>query len=416
MPTFFTRFHGYFQVPVLPLAFTREYLQGLGTLRPPYRFVVLGFSSPVRRLDQPQTRMAIFYFWTFTMKNFSAYRIFEENAVGRFVALTLDDLDPGEVVIRSHYSSVNYKDALAATGAGKVIRRFPCVAGVDVSGVVERSTDARFTPGDEVLVTGYGMGVSHDGGFAEYVRVPADWVVPLPQGLTLFDAMALGTAGFTAALSIHRLEQNELRPENGKVLVTGATGGVASLAIQMLAQLGYRVVALTGKESEHDYLKSLGACEILSRNDLTMGTRPLEKSLWAGALDSVGGDTLGWLTRTMQQNGVIASFCNAGGIELHTTVMPFILRGVRLIGVDSAATEMPLRREIWRRLGCDPSSFDTSGALRTGPSTGLRTGLYPKQLNQVVHVLPFERLPEAFPPMLQGKARGRTVIQFACVP
>src|SRR5665811_17535 len=289
------------------------------------------------------------------MTAFRAYRIFEENgqSAGRFVELRLDDLDSGEVVIKSHYSSVNYKDALAATGAGKVIRRFPCVGGVDVAGVVESSTDARFTAGDEVLVTGYGMGVDHDGGFAEYVHVPADWVVPLPPGLTLFDSMALGTAGFTAALSIHRLEQNELRPENGKVIVTGATGGVASLAIQMLAQLGYQVVALTGKDSEHDYLKSMGAADILSRRDLSMGTRPLEKAQWAGALDAVGGETLAWLTRSMQQNGVIASFGNAGGIELHTTVMPFILRGVRLIGIDSAATAMLVRSQIWQRLATD---------------------------------------------------------------
>ncbi len=325
---------------------------------------------------------------------FRAYRIFEENgsSAGRFVELRLSDLDPGEVVIKSHYSSVNYKDALAATGEGKVIRRFPCVGGVDVSGVVESSTDVRFKPGDEVLVTGYGMGVSHDGGFAEYVRVPADWVVPRPAGLTLFDTMALGTAGFAAALSIHRLEQNELRPENGKIIVTGATGGVASLAIQMLAQRGYHVVALTGKDSEHDYLKSLGAAEILSRHDLLMGTRPLEKAQWAGALDAVGGETLAWLTRSMQQNGVIASFGNAGGIELHTTVMPFILRGVRLIGIDSAATAMPLRREIWQRLS---------------------TELYPRLLAQVVHGVPFEQLPEICSQMVHGKSRGRTVIQFA---
>ena len=199
------------------------------------------------------------------MNKFSAYRIFEESgqSSARFVDLTLDDLDPGEVVIQTHYSSVNYKDALAATGAGKVIRRLPCVGGVDAAGVVASSSDARFKPDDEVIVTGYGMGVDHDGGYAEYVRVPADWVVPLPQGLTLFDTMAIGTAGFAAALSIHRLEQNDLRPENGKVIVTGATGGVSSLAIQMLAQLGYHVVALTGKDSEHDYLKSLGVAEIL---------------------------------------------------------------------------------------------------------------------------------------------------------
>ena len=357
-------------------------------------------------------------------QKFSAYRIFEENgkSAGRFVELTLNDLDPGEVVIQTHYSSVNYKDALAAAGAGKVIRRFPCVGGVDVAGVVMSSDDARFKAGDEVIVTGYGMGVDHDGGFAEYVRVPADWVVllrhgaaeptgagatashllqqaagsasnvsevPLPQGLTLFDAMALGTTGFTAALSIHRLEQNELSPEKGKVIVTGATGGVASLAIQMLVQLGYHVVALTGKDSEHDYLKSLGVSEILSRSDLVMGTRPLEKVQWAGALDAMGGDTLAWLTRTMQQNGVIASFGNAGGAELRTTVLPFILRGVRLIGIDSAATAMPLRRQIWQRLATD---------------------LNPKQLSNVAQAVAFSELPNIFPLMLQGKLSGRVVV------
>ena len=333
--------------------------------------------------------------------SFPAYRIFEQDgkSTGRFVVLTLGDLDPGEVVVQAHYSSVNYKDALAATGAGKVIRRFPCVGGVDAAGVVVSSSDARFKTGDEVIVTGYGMGVDHDGGFAEYVRVPADWVVPLPEGLMLLDAMALGTAGFTAALSIHRLEQNELSPQKGKVIVTGATGGVASLAIQMLAQLGYHLVALTGKDSEHDYLKSLGAAEILSRKDVVMGTRPLEKAQWAGALDAVGGETLAWLTRTMQQNGVIASFGNAGGIPLNTTVMPFILRGVRLIGIDSAATAMPLRRQIWQRLATDHS---------TGPRTGLR----PKLLKQIAQVVPFAELPSIFPLMLQGKLRGRTVVEI----
>ncbi|MDH4235423.1 MAG: oxidoreductase [Gallionella sp.] len=325
------------------------------------------------------------------MSLFRAYRIFELDgkSSGRFVDLTLDELDPGEVVIQTHYSGVNYKDALAATGAGKVVRRFPCVGGVDVAGVVADSRDARFKAGDEVLVTGYGMGVDHDGGFAEFARVPADWVVPLPQGLSLYEAMAIGTAGFTAALSIHRLEQNELSPQQGKVIVTGATGGVASLAIQMLAQRGYHVVALTGKDHEHGYLKSLGASEILSRGELAMGTRPLEKAQWAGALDAIGGDTLAWLTRTMQQHGVIASFGNAGGIELHTTVMPFILRGVRLIGIDSAATAMPLRRLIWQRLA---------------------TGLRPKLLEKVAHLEPFAALPQVFPSMLQGKLCGRTVV------
>jgi NADPH2:quinone reductase len=325
------------------------------------------------------------------MQSFRAYRIFEQDGLstGRFVELTLNDLDPGEVVIQTHYSSLNYKDALAATGAGKIIRRFPCVGGVDAAGVVVSSEDGRFKPGDEVIVTGYGMGVDHDGGFAEYVRAPADWVVPLPSGLSLWDLMALGTAGFTAALSIHRLEQNELTPERGRVIVTGATGGVGSLAIQMLAQRGYHVVALTGKDGEHDYLRSLGAAEILSRKDVAMGMRPLEKAQWAGALDAVGGETLGWLTRTMQQNGVIASFGNAGGIELHTTVMPFILRGVRLIGIDSAATAMPLRREIWQRLADD---------------------LKPQRLEQVAHTVPFDELPRLCAELLRGGLRGRTVL------
>lgn len=327
------------------------------------------------------------------MKKFRAYRIFNENGKtsSRFVDMTLDELDPGEVVIRTAYSSVNYKDALAATGVGKIIRRFPCVGGVDAVGVVESSLDARFQPGDEVIVTGYDMGVAHDGGFAEYVRVPADWVVRLPSGLSLFEAMALGTAGFTAALAIHRLEQNDLKPENGKVLVTGATGGVGSLAIQMLAQLGYHVVALTGKDSEHAYLKSLGASEILPRSEIDLtSTRALEQAQWAGALDAVGGTTLSWLLRSMQQNGVIASFGNAGGAELHTTVYPFILRGVRLIGVDSAATAMPLREKIWRRLANE---------------------LHPSKLKSAVRTIPFSQLPEAFHTMLHGLSHGRVVVE-----
>ena len=327
--------------------------------------------------------------------SFRAYRIFnEENkTVSRWADLTLNDLDPGEVVIRAAFSSVNYKDALAATGAGKVIRRFPCVGGIDVSGVVESSLDARFKPGDEVLVTGYDMGMVHDGGYAELVRVPADWVVRLPQGLSLHDAMALGTAGFTAALSIYRLQQNEVKPENGKVVVTGATGGVGSLAIGILKRLGYHVVAITGKDSEHEYLKSLGAQEVMPCSAMDLNsTRPLEKAQWAAALDAVGGATLAWLTRTMQQNGVIASFGNAGGVELHTTVLPFILRGVRLIGIDSATTAMPLRQEIWRRLANE---------------------WRPPQLDMLAHTIAFEQLPQIFPKMLSGESRGRTVVKIA---
>jgi putative YhdH/YhfP family quinone oxidoreductase len=328
------------------------------------------------------------------MNQFSAYRIFEENgkSIGKLEQLSLDDLDAGEVVIRTHYSGVNYKDALAATGAGKVIRRFPCVGGVDVSGVVESSADARFKEGDQVLVTSYDMGVAHDGGFAEYVRVPADWVVPLPSGLSLFDAMVLGTAGYTVALAIHRLEQNELTPAKGKVIVTGATGGVGSLAVRMLSQLGYQVVALTGKAAEADYLLGLGAKEVLLRSDVDFTSkRPLEKALWAGALDAVGGETLAWLARTVQQDGAIASFGNAGGAELHTTVFPFILRGVKLLGVDSAATPMPLRKQMWLRLASD---------------------LHVDDLEKIAHRISLAQLPQACATLIDGTSRGRYVVDF----
>lgn len=332
------------------------------------------------------------------MEKFKAYRIFNEDGkiVSRLVETTLDELDPGEVVLKTAYSSVNYKDALAATGAGKIIRRFPCIGGIDVAGVVVSSSDSRFQPGDEVLCTGYDLGVAQDGGFAEYARLPADWVVPLPANLSLYEAMALGTAGFTAALGIHWMEKNDLKPENGKVLVTGATGGVASLAIDMLAKLGYAVTAMTGKDSEHDYLKALGAAEVISRNTLEpdMGKvqRPLEKALWAGAMDSVGGEQLAWLTRTMQQHGVIASFGNAGGIELKTTVLPFILRGVKLLGVDSANTSMPLRRAVWARLANE---------------------LKPRHLQQVAHTITLEQLPQTFDRMLKGQTRGRAVVKLS---
>ncbi|HEX5463114.1 MAG TPA: oxidoreductase [Burkholderiales bacterium] len=325
------------------------------------------------------------------MERFNAFRIFEDGgkAQGRIVEMTVDELGAGEVVIRTAYSSVNYKDALAGTGTGKVVRRFPCVGGIDVAGTVVSSSDARFKTGDEVICTSYDMGVAHDGGYAGYARLPADWLVPLPAGLTLFDAMALGTAGYTAALGVELLEHNGMKPANGKVLVNGATGGVASLVIDMLAALGYSVTALTGKDSEHDYLKQLGAQEILSRHQLEMGTRPLEKTLWAAAFDSVGGEQLAWLTRTMQQGGVIASFGNAGGIEFKTTVLPFILRGVRLIGVDSAYTPMALRRKVWERLAGD---------------------LKPRHLSDIAQTVKLEQLPQVFSDMLKAQTKGRIVV------
>jgi acrylyl-CoA reductase (NADPH) len=329
------------------------------------------------------------------MERFRAYRIHNENNKIRGIAeeVTLADLGPGEVVFKTAYSSVNYKDALAATGAGgKIVRRFPLAGGIDAAGTVENSSDPRFKPGDEVICTSYDMGVAHDGGYAQYCRVPADWVVRLPAGLTLFESMALGTAGYTAGLAIELLEANGLAPIHGKVLVNGATGGVASLAIDMLARLGYAVTAVTGKESEHAFLKQIGAAEILPRAAIDYGSRPLEKTLWAAAFDSVGGDQLAWLTRTMQQHGLIASFGNAGGIDLKTTVLPFILRGVRLIGVDSAQTPMPLRSKVWARLGDD---------------------LKPRHLDAIACTITLEELPSRFEKMLQGKARGRAVVKLA---
>jgi putative YhdH/YhfP family quinone oxidoreductase len=328
------------------------------------------------------------------MSTFRALRVFNENdrISGRVVDATLEELAPGEVVFRTAYSSVNYKDALAGTGTGgRIIRKYPLVGGIDAAGVVVSSGDARFKPGDEVICTSYDLGVAHDGGYAQTCRVPAGWVVPLPKGLTLFEAMALGTAGYTAGLAMELLELNGMAPGNGKVLVNGATGGVASLAIDMLAGLGYTVAAVTGKDAEHGFLKKIGAAEVLARSGLDLGTRPLEKTLWAAAFDAVGGEQLAWLTRTMQQSGLIASFGNAGGIELKTTVLPFLLRGIRLIGIDSAYTPMPLRRKVWERLA---------------------TSLKPRHLADIAHVVTLDDLPGYFEKLLKGQARGRAVVKL----
>ncbi len=328
------------------------------------------------------------------MESFKAFRIFNENdtVAGRVVDITLDDLAPGEVVFRTAYSSVNYKDALAATGTGgKIIRKYPLVGGIDAAGTVVSSTDGRFKADDEVICTSYDMGVAHDGGYAQFCRARADWIVPLPRGLSMYDAMALGTAGYTAGLAMELLELNGLAPGNGKVLVNGATGGVATLAIDMLARHGFDVTAVTGKESEQEFLKEIGAREVLLRHSLDLGKRPLEKPLWAAAFDSVGGEQLAWLTRTMHTHGLIASFGNAGGIALDTTVLPFILRGVRLIGVDSATTPMPLRRKIWERLAND---------------------LKPRHLGRIAYTIGLTELPAQFEKMIKGEARGRAVVDL----
>jgi NADPH2:quinone reductase len=327
------------------------------------------------------------------MKKFSALRIFSEGekVSGRVTEMGLEELSAGEVVFRNAYASVNYKDALAATGAGRIIRSFPRVGGIDAAGTVESSVDSRIRAGEEVICTSYEFGVSHDGGFAQYCRVPADWVVPLPKGLALYEAAALGVAGYTAGLAVELLELNGMAPGKGKVLVNGATGGVATLAIDMLAKLGYQVVAVTGKDGEHEFLKGLGAAEVLSRHKLEMGNRPLEKGIWAAAFDSVGGESLAWLTRTMLPEGLIASFGNAGGIELKTTVLPFILRGVRLIGVNSGETPMPLRRKVWGRLATD---------------------LKPRHIPEIAHEITLGELPAYFEKMLKGRIRGRAVVKL----
>jgi len=327
------------------------------------------------------------------MQSFKAFRIFNEDGkiAGRVVDATLDELSAGEVVIKAEYSSVNYKDALAATGAGKILRTFPLIGGIDVAGTVSSSTDAAFKTGDRVLVTGYDLGVAHDGGYAQYVRVPAAWVVHVPDGLTTLETMTLGTAGFTAALAVVRLERNGLAPSQGKVVVTGATGGVGSIAVAILSRLGYEVTAITGKDEAHEYLASLGADAVIDRKTMSMGTRPLEAATWAGAVDAVGGDLLAWLTRTMGYWGSIASTGLTGGIEVHTTVMPFILRGVSLIGIDSAMCPMDVRATVWQRLATD---------------------MKPARLDSIAHTVSFDELPHTFATLLDGRARGRYVVQI----
>lgn len=329
------------------------------------------------------------------MNPFKAFVIDQDEnrkVVSRMGTLAAEQLDAGEVTIRVHYSSINYKDALAATGAGKIIRRFPCVGGIDLCGEVVDSADARFAPGDKVIATSFDIGVAHHGGYAEYARVPAGWVVPLPAGLDLFEAMALGTAGFTAALGIVRMEDNGLAPANGPVIVTGATGGVGALAIDMLAQLGYHVVALTGKEAEADYLKMLGAAEILLRSTIDFDkVRPLEAARWAGAVDNVGGQILHWVLATMKQAGTVASIGNAASFNIDTTVFPFILRGVSLLGVDSGYMGFPTRQRVWDRLATD---------------------LKPRHLAEITRTIAFDDLSAAFDDFIHGRVKGRTVVRI----
>ncbi|ADG07765.1 NADPH:quinone oxidoreductase family protein [Kyrpidia tusciae] len=325
------------------------------------------------------------------------FRAWVADKQGESIALNLlerdwDDLPPGEVTVRVAYSSVNYKDGLAVIPTGRVARRYPLVPGIDLAGTVAASTDARFREGDEVIVTGYDLGVSHDGGLSEYARVPADWVVPLPAGLSLKEAMVLGTAGFTAGLSVHRLELYGLRPEKGPVLVTGATGGVGSVAVAILAKLGYTVAASTGKAEAQAYLRNIGAHEVLSRDEVSAESRKaLEKERWAAAVDPVGGRTLAYLLRTMKYGGAVALSGLTGGSALETTVFPFILRGVSLLGIDSAYCPMEERRAVWERLA--------------GPWK-------PAGLADIGQEIAMEDVPATLEAILKGKVKGRTVIRM----
>ena len=325
---------------------------------------------------------------------FPALRVHEADGVVRAAveSVALDELSPGEVVVRVAWSSLNYKDALAVTGRGRILRGSPRIPGVDLAGTVVSSADARFEPGEAVLASGYELGMSHDGGLAEYARIPADWVVPLPAGLSLLEAMQLGTAGFTAGLAISRLEQLDLAPSKGPVVVTGASGGVSVIVIDQLAALGYEVVAITSKPEQMAALHALGAAEVLLRADVEMGRKPLERARFAAAFDAVGGETLAWLTRVMQQRGLIAAYGNASGTDLVTTVFPFILRGVALVGIDSAATAMPQRLRVWQRLASE---------------------LRPRRLAAQCREIGLEQVCEACQAMVAGQHSGRSVVRLA---
>lgn len=320
--------------------------------------------------------------------------IVRENPDGtpdRFIGeRSVDDLPPGDVLIRVAHSGLNYKDALSASINKGITRSYPHTPGVDASGVVEESGVDKFGPGDRVLVTGYDLGMNTPGGFGGYIRVPAEWVVPLPEELSLYEAMIYGTAGFTAALSVYRLERHGLEPGRGDVLVTGATGGVGGMAVMMLARSGYRVVASTGKMTEADYLKGLGAAEVIERNEIedTSG-KPLLGRRWTGAVDTVGGNPLARLLAAMDYEGGIAVCGNVAGNEFGTTVYPFILRGAALIGINSATTPRQLRHELWKRIA---SEWKPDNLMEMGREVGL------EELNDEI-----ERI-------LRGGQKGRVVL------
>ncbi|HEY0661915.1 MAG TPA: YhdH/YhfP family quinone oxidoreductase [Lysobacter sp.] len=326
-----------------------------------------------------------------TPARFNAFRIHNDAAGYRsgVESITLDDLAPGEVVIRTAYSSINFKDALAGTGEGKILRRFPLVGGIDVAGHVVASTDAKFKEGDAVLVTGCGLSETRDGGYSEYARLEAKWTIPLPAGLSLRESMILGTAGFTAALALYRMLDNRQTPDLGPLAVTGATGGVGSLAVDIFSRAGFEVHAISGKPAHADYLRAIGAAAVLGRDALGT-TRPMESARFGGGLDNVGGPMLASLLAQTAPYGNVASAGLAASVELDATVMPFIIRGVSLIGVASAGTARDIRDAVWQRLASDWK---------------------PAHLDRIcTREVTLAQLPEVFPTMLSGGSFGRTLV------
>ena len=327
-----------------------------------------------------------------TPEKFSAFRIHaaEKPYRAAIEPMRADELSSGEVLIKVAYSSVNYKDALAGTGKGKILREPVLNGGIDVAGYVVASTDEQFKEGDQVLCTGCGLSETRDGGYAQYARLESKWTIRLPAGLTLRESMIIGTAGFTAALSLYRMQQNGQTAELGPIVVTGASGGVGSLAIDILTRAGYEAHAISGKLEHFDDLIALGAKQCISRKDLYWGQRPLETSRWAGAIDNVGGDMLSGLTRVIHPYGNIACCGNAASIDLATTVMPLIIRGVSLLGIASAGTARDIRDAVWQHLGSDwrPAHLDRIATREVG----------------------IDALPSVFDDLLAGGSSGRTLV------
>jgi putative YhdH/YhfP family quinone oxidoreductase len=322
--------------------------------------------------------------------------VVDQNSDKQFVRTirerSINDLPPGELLVRVHYSSLNYKDALSATGHPGVTRQFPHTPGIDAAGEVVSCENGTFAPGEKVIITGYDLGMETDGGWGEYIRIPSEWAVRLPARLSLREGMVIGTAGFTAALSVLKLEQAGVKPADGDILVTGATGGVGSIAVSILSRAGYRVVAATGKASDEGFLRSLGAAEVITREQVTSGAeRPMMKERWSGVVDVVGGEILTAAIKSTRYGGAVTCCGLVGSTELIMNIYPFILRGVSLIGIDSANCPLGTRMQAWERL---------AGEWK------------PEHLAAVVTEVPLENLEEKIQTILQGKIRGRVIVKL----